>query len=53
MKIINLLKNPAGNTEQKILKVFLIVVLPVMAILTTVAIIHISYIPIHDWTANL
>ena len=38
MEIIKLLKTPARNSEQRILKIFLIVVLPVMAILTVIAI---------------
>lgn len=39
MEIVNLLKIPARNTEQKILKIYLIVVLPVMAILTVIAVV--------------
>ncbi len=39
MKIIRLLKTPARNFEQRILKIFLIVVLPVMAILTIIAVV--------------
>ncbi len=39
MRIIQLLRTPACNTEQKILKFFLIIVLPALTILTTITII--------------